>query len=234
MRSTTLILFTCIIFLSPTFSQETNSEPPNESEFNIWSDASVTIPLVKGEDKNGKSFDKVNIYFNTTLRLGRDNLRPIDERVGVGMNFRVNKYVTLNPDVFYQAQQPTAFSKGIQTRFRFAVKLNNSWKNFSISDRNQIEYRLRNSQKDDVRYKNKIRLDIPIRKENKEILKVFASDEPYYNITTKKITRNELFIGVSKKFNKNFTGELYYLLMNDRSFPKTVNGVGVNFKFRVD
>lgn len=233
MKKTTLI-FVFLLFLSiNNFSQE-NTEPPNESEFNIWSDASVTIPLVKGEDKNGKSFDKVNIYFNTTLRLGRDTLRPIDERVGVGMNFRVNKYVTLNPDIFYQAQQPTAFSKGTQTRFRFAVKLKNSWKNFSISDRNQIEYRLRNSQKDDVRYKNKIRLDVPIKKDNKEVLKVFASDEPYYNITTKKFTRNELFIGVSKKFNKNFTSELYYLLMNDLSFPKTVNGVGVNFKFRVD
>jgi hypothetical protein len=227
-----LILFLPIYFVF--FTSVYSQEPPNEKEFNIWSDASVTIPIVKGEDKSGKSFDKINIFFNTTLRLGRDSMRPIDERVGVGMNFRVNKYITLTPDIFYQAQQPTAFSKGTQTRFRFAVSAQNKWSKFSISDRNQIEYRLRNNQKDDVRYKNLIRLNVPINKDNKEVVTFFTSNEPYYNITTKKFTRNELFIGFSKTFNKNFKGELYYLLMNDRSFPKTVNGVGVNFKFRVD
>ena len=227
------LFVTAIILLAPAgiFGQV---DPPNDTEFNIWNDVSLTIPLVKESDGDGKEVDKVTLFFFTTLRLGRDNLRPVDERGGVGFNFRINEYVSLSPDVFYRGSQPFAGNSSTATRLRFAVNLQKKWSSVSIVDRNQIEYRFRNNKKDDVRYKNRLRINIPVKKEGRVVLTPFVSTEPYYNITTKKFTRNELMVGTAKKFNNNFGTDFYYVLVNDRSFPKTVHGIGIALKFKID
>lgn len=225
-----LILLICCLFAKYDLAQDTE----NETEFNIWNDTSLTFPLIKERDKDGKEFDRLNMTVFGTLRFGRDNLRPIDERIGVGINYRINKYVSLAPDVFYRGSQPVPGNNSFETRFRMAVVLQKSWSKFSLNNRQQIEYRLRNSKKDDVRYKPRLRLNVPIKKEKKELITPFASVEPYYNITTNKWTRNEIFLGFGKKFNKNFSTDIYYLNVKDASLPKQVHGLGVGLKFRVD
>ncbi len=228
----TLLIASICLLISPIalLSQTT----PNQTEFNIWNDISLTIPLVKEDDKNGKSVDKISANVYTTLRFGRDNLRFVDERIGVGIKYRINKYISLAPDVFYRGTQPFAGNKSYETRVRFAVNVQNKWSKFSLVDRNQIEYRFRNSKKNDVRYKNRLRLNVPIKREKKEVVTFFTSDEPYYNLTTNKVTRNELLIGLAKKFNKNFSSDFYYVWAQDRGFPKIVHGVGISLKFRID
>lgn len=223
-----IFIFVCSAPLS--FSQDT----ANETEFNIWNETSITFPLIKETDKSGKQFDRMNLTILGTLRLGRDSLRPIDERIGVGINYRLNKYVSLAPDIFYRNSQPVPRSNNIETRFRMAVILQKSWAKFSLNNRQQIEYRLRNSRKDEVRYKPRLRLNVPIIKEKQEIITPFALVEPYYNITTKKWTRNEIFLGFGKKINNNFSIDIYYLNVKDASLPKQVHGLGIGLKFRVD
>ena len=75
-------------------------------------------------------------------------------------------------------------------------------------------------------------LNVPITKEKKEIITPFASVEPYYNITTHKWTRNEIFLGFGKKFNNNFSTEIYYLNVKDASLPKQVHGLGIGLKIQ--
>ncbi|NNE98415.1 MAG: DUF2490 domain-containing protein [Pyrinomonadaceae bacterium] len=230
-----IILLTLSTFFALAIGESTAAqETPNDTEFNIWTDLSITMPLVKRETADGKKFDKLSLTLNSTLRLGRDNLRPVDERIGMGLNYRVNKYLSLSPDIFYRGAQPFKGGKGYETRVRFAATVQNKWSNFSIDDRNQVEYRFRNSKKNDVRYKNRLRLKVPVRKNGKEIFTPFASTEPYYNITTKKFTRNELLVGASKSINKNFGTDIYYVLVNDRDFPKTVHGAGISLKIKID
>ena len=43
-----------------------------------------------------------------TLRIGRDISHTIDERVGAGFTFRVNKYVSLSPNYVHIGMQPFA------------------------------------------------------------------------------------------------------------------------------
>jgi len=218
-------------FLSTTtFSQTT----PIRSDFQIWNDTSITIPLKKSTDGNGKAFDRLTFSVNGTLRFGRDASRPVDERIGVSFNYRLNKYVSLSPETLYRGYQPFKGSKSFESQLRFSVILNKNWKRFSLNDRNQIEYRLRNSAKNSVRYKNRLRLNVPINRNGKEIFTPFVSDEPYYDFQAKTWTRNELFAGFGKKFNKSFSADFFYLFVKDKGFPKTVNGIGVSFKFRID
>lgn len=230
---TNLTLFSLVLILTISI-RVVAQDTPNESEFNVWNDTSLTIPLIKREDSSGKKIERLSLSINATLRLGRDNLRPVDERIGLGLSYRVNKYLSLSPDFFYRGSQPFKGNKAYATRIRFAATVQNSWSKFSIDDRNQFEYRFRNSKKNDIRYKNRIRLKIPVKRGGRELLTPFASTEPYYNITTKKFTRNELMIGASKNFTNNFGAELYYVLANDRDFPKTVHGLGIGLKFKID
>lgn len=223
------LFFTVSLFSTAGFSQVV----PIRSDFQIWTDASVAIPVKYSTASNRKEFERMTIILNGTLRFGRDASRPVDERVGIAFNYRLNKYVSLAPDALYRGFQPFQGNKGYESRFRFAVVLENKWKYFSLNDRNQIEYRLRNSRRDSVRYKNRLRFNVPVTKNKKEIFTPFVSDEPYYDFQVRDFTRNEFFAGIGKKFSKNFSADFYYLFVKDQSLPKTINGIGIGLKFKV-
>lgn len=228
-----LILPICIfilIFSTSLFSQSI----PIRSDFQIWNDTSVSIPLKESTDKNGKKFERMAVSINGVVRIGRNASRPVDERIGLGFNYRLNKYVSFAPDFFYHITQPAKNRNNYETRFRFAVVLENKWKRFSLNDRNQIEYRLRNSICDSVRYKNRFRFNVPVTKGKKDFFTPFVSTEPHHDFQAKIWTRNEFFAGINKKFNKYFAADVFYLFIKDRSSPKIINGIGVGLKFKVD
>jgi hypothetical protein len=220
-------IFLCSVSV---FSQTVTTD----RDIQIWNDTSVSIPLIKTKDKDGKGFEKLSFSINGLLRFGRNVSRPVDERIGVGFNYRINRYISLVPDIVYRGTQPFKGRSDYETRFRFAVVLENKWKNFSIADRNQIEYRLRNSRQDSVRYRNRFRFNYPLIKAKKEFFTPFVSDEVFYDFQVKAWTRNEFFVGIGKKFNNNFSTDIYYLFAKDISLPRTVNGIGVSLKLKVD
>lgn len=224
-----------IIAITFAFSTDIFSQTvPIERDTNIWSEASVTFPLIKSKDKKGKELDRLTFSINGTLRFGRNVSRPVDERIGFGFTYRLNKNISFTPDYFYRGYQPFRGRNDFESRVRFAVTLENKWKRFSIIDRNQIEYRNRNSRPNSVRYTNRLRFNYPILKNSKEVITPFVSTEPFYDFQINKWSRNQFFAGFAKKFNKNFAADFFYLLVNDRSNPKTINGFGVNLKFRIE
>lgn len=218
-----------LFFSASVFSQS----PPINDDFQIWNDTSVVFPLLKSKDKKGKEFDRLTFSINGTLRLGRNASRLVDKRIGFGLSYRLNKYLTFAPDYLYRSGLSVRNINQYEHRVRFAVTPENKWKRFSLADRNQIEYRIRNSRDDTVFYRNRLRFDYPIKKNAKEIFDPFVSDEIFYDFSEKKLTRDQLFAGINKKFNKNFAAEFYYLFLRDRSSPKTINGIGINFKFKL-
>ena len=226
-----LILIIAIFLCSASALSQT---VPQNSDIQFWNDTSITFPLIKSKDEKGKEFERLSFSINGTLRFGRNASGFTDERIGIGINYRINKYISLAPDILYRARQPFKRRKDYETRFRFAVVLENKWKKFSIADRNQIEYRLRNSRQDSVRYKNRFRFNYPLIKDKKELFTPFVSDEVYYDFLAKAWTRSDLFVGISKKFNNNFSTDIYYILVKDKSLPHTINGIGVSLKFKVN
>lgn len=207
---------------------------PIERDFNFWNEFSITVPLKKEKDKEGKTFDRWTFALNGSLRLGRNVSRPVDERIGFSFSYRVNKFVSLSPGYLHRGYQPYKGRNDLESRYSFAVNVGNKWKKFSLNNRSQLEYRARNSRQDSAFFKNQLRFNYPLIKNKKEILTLFISTEPYYEFREKKIVRNELFAGFNKTFNKHFNADFFYLLGNDRSNPKTVNGIGVNLKFRIE
>jgi hypothetical protein len=200
-------------------------------DFQFWYDTTVAFPIIKRKDKS----DKVTFFISGTFRAGKNVSRAIDERIGFGFDLVANKYVTFTPSYLYRAGQPVAGGKEFEHRLRFDTTLNRKFTNFSIKDRNRIEYRIRHSRADSVRYRNKFTFTVPVKKDKKEIFAPFIATEPFYDFHEKKWTRNELSVGIGKKFSHAVSAEFYYLWQrNIGATLKNVNAIGVNLKFRVD
>ncbi|HEX9959544.1 MAG TPA: DUF2490 domain-containing protein, partial [Pyrinomonadaceae bacterium] len=131
--------------------------------------------------------------------------------------------------------QPYRNRKEFESRFKFAAMLENKWTRVSVRDRNLIEYRARNSRADSVRYRNKLQFNFPIHKDKKEIFAPFVADEIFYDFHDKAWTRNELTLGISRKFTPDFSADFFYLYQRNRGdVLKNVNAFGINLKFKFD
>ena len=226
------LLFTIFYSISSVLPQ---TPATNDTDYQFWNETQLTFPLVKTEDDSGKTTDKLSFFLNGNLRVGENIRRFVDERIGFGFDYKHNKYVSFTPSYIYVAQRPEAGVKQYESRLRFAVNLENGWRKFSVSDRNLVEYRLRNNSSDSVRYRNRLRFLYPIKKDKKELFVPFAANEIYYDFQAKTFSRNEFSVGLSRKLNRNATADFFYLLRTNRSgSPKQLNVFGVNLKIRID
>lgn len=226
------LLFFSFFLLAANFSGFAQTVP--EEDVNIRTDVGLVFPIIKSTDKEGKEFDRLTFTLTGTFRFYDNASRFADKRIGASFTYRLNKNVSFIPEYFYRANQPVRGTKEYESRVRFAAVFENKWKNVSISDRNMIEYRMRNARENSFRYRNRLRFNYEIQKKGKEIITPFVSTEPFYDFSIKKFSQNEFFAGFSKKFNQNVSADFYYILVNSRSNPKTINGFGVNFKFRIE
>ena len=186
-----------------------------------WNDIQITVPVTKQVD--------VTIY--STFRIGRDISHLVDRRVGAGFSFKAGKYLTLTPSFLNIVMRPFERIKVNENRLTFAATARIPWGKFTFSDRNQFERRLRliNS----TRYRNRLQVEHPI-KIGKTALQLFASDEVFYDWSVNEWVRNRFAVGVSRKFNNTFTGDVYYMRQNDgRSRPGNLNIIGVTYRIRL-
>lgn len=232
MKKLYLLIFTIFCCLSPVFSQTSETD---SSDYQFWHETQLSFPLIETKDDSGETTDKLSLFINGNLRAGRNVSRLVDERIGFGFNYKYNKYVSFTPSYLYIAQQPARDRKQYESRLRFAVNLEKSWKRFSIDDRNLVEYRFRNNSADSVRYRNRLRFVYPVIKGKKKLFVPFAANEIFYDFREKTFSRNEFSVGFSRKLSPNVTTDFFYLLQTNKSgSPKRLNVFGINLKIRVD
>lgn len=224
-----LILAAFFCFSAVNFFSQT---PAPESDFQIWNDTQIAIPLVKSKDKKS---DRVSLILYTTFRTGENSSRFIDERFGAGVEFRFNKYVTFTPNVIYRAAQPVPRGREYETRLRFDLGLEREFTRFKIKNRSRVEQRFRNSRADSTRFRNKFTFTVPVKRGKDTLFEPFVATEPFYEFQSKHWTRNEFSVGISKKFNSTLTAEFFYLLQNNRGNTlRYINVAGINLKFKID
>lgn len=212
------------------FSQSTVPE----TDFQVWNETSFSLPVIKAKDDKGKEFDRLSLLLITSLRFGQNRLALTDERIGGGFDLVLNKHFNFSPTYLYIGAQPGRGRKEFEHRLRFDVTYGHKFKNFSIKDRNRVEYRVRHSRANSVRYRNKFTLSVPVKRDGKEIFSPFVSTEPYYDFTAGQWSRNDFSPGISKKVNDNMSTEFFYLWRRNRSgLPRDVHAVGINLKFKL-
>jgi hypothetical protein len=232
MKRKYFFIIVCIfLFSQSVFTQTT----PPEDDVQFWNETSLTFPLIKRTDSNGKESTKLEGFIAGNLRVGQNIKHFTDERIGGGINYKINKYFTASTSYLYAAEQPYKGAKnGYEHRLRFDFTGEKKWKTFSLKDRNRVEYRIRNSRSNSTRYRNKLQLKIPVKSDGKELFAPFVADEVYYDFSKDEWSRNEFSVGISKKINNNFTTEVFYMLQNNTgSVLKRKDIIGLNLKFSI-
>lgn len=219
-----LLLFASASLFSQTLPPEENSQ--------IWNEIQVTIPLVKSKDKK---VERVSLFLFGTLRQNSNLEYFIDRRIGFGFDFRINDRLRISPSYFYRYGQPFRGRREFENRLRLDVNWEKNFEHFTIKNRSRIEHRLNNSRSDITRYRNRVQFIFPIKKDNKKFFDLFVGTEPFYEIQSKRWTRNEFSVGIIKKLTPHFSTEFFYTLQNNQgNFLKYVNIFGANLKVKID
>lgn len=198
------------------------SAPVVKEDTQQWNDVQVAVPLNK----------EIDFIVNGTWRFGRNVTHLVDRRVGIAFSFKVGKYLTLTPSYQNIVVRPAANRKSDENRLSFAATLHFPLGKFVLSDRNTFERRVR-TPLDSTRYRNRLQLEHPL-KFGKTALQLFVSDEVFYDWSLDHWVRNRFSIGLSRRFNKHFTGDFYYMRQNDgRSRPGDFNVMGASYRIRL-
>ena len=216
------VIGVCLVLLAGALTASAQSIL-DQTDNQQWTDVQLSVPVTTRFDFN----------LLGTLRLGRDFSHTIDERVGAGFTFKVNKYVSMSPNYLHIGMQPFAGRRIWENRLTFPVTLRFNLGDFRFSDRNQFERRLRNSGAKATRYRNRFHVEHPIGPDEL-VLSLFVADEVFYDWSLNAWVRNRFSVGGSKVFNKHFTQEIYYLRQNDGvSLPGDLNVIGATLRLRL-
>lgn len=217
-----LALLACLLTVWLNSASAQSLRPTPEGDTQMWHDAQAAVALSKDVDFN---------LFGT-VRFGRDITHLVDRRAGIGFTFRVGKYLTLAPWYLNISTRPSEGRKGNENRLHFAATVRFPVGEFTLSDRNLVERRLRfplNS----TRYRNRFQVEHGV-KIGEIQLGLFASDEVFYDWSVDDWVRNRFSAGISRRFNKHFTTDLYYMRQNDgRSRPGDLHVIGLAYRLRL-
>lgn len=234
MKNYTISLVAILVLFSVTADSQT---VPNEHDTQFWNETTVSFPLYKSKDKSGKETEKLNGFVSGNLRVGQNIRHFVDERIGFGIEYKFNRFVSFSPSYLYRAGQPTKNKKEFEHRLRFDITIEKKWKHFSLKDRNRIEHRIRNSKDDTTRYRNKIQLKVPVKHgDGKELFAPFAANEFFYDFRQEAWFRNEFSVGISRKINKFATSEIFYMRQANKNVTSLNNLdiIGLSLKFKID
>lgn len=208
--------------------------PPAARDFQLWNETTLSIPLAKKKGTDGKETDKISLLVLGTLRLGQNRLYPVDSRIGMGFDFRLKKGFSFTPTYIYRTSEEIRGREESEHRIRFDLTYEHRSTRFSLRDRSRLEFRFRNSRSEAARYRNRLSISIPVKRNDKEIIAPFGSVEGFYVFSNGTYERTEFTAGISQKLNSVATAEYFYVLrLNHTGTVRTINGVGVNMKFRL-
>lgn len=206
-----------------------------DTDFQVWNETTFIIPFIREKKDGEKPVTKVSLLVFGTLRLGQNRLFPVEKRVGAGLDIRLNKYFKFTPTYVYRASEARRGRREFEHRLRYDFTMEKKWNSFSLKDRHRIEHRIRNSRSNSVRYRNKLTLKIPIKRDGKELFAPFGSEEIFYDLTDSRFTGNRNSAGISRKLSPTVSADFYYVFSYSRfSLPKYVHGVGVDLKITID
>jgi len=201
---------------------QTPSKVP-KADTESWNDVQFTIPLST----------KVDFLIQGTVRIGSNLTTPVDERWGFGFNYRIQKYITVNELYFHREATPPNGKHEDEDRLSFGATLNIPIGGFTLVNRNWLERRWRHPQVDAWRYRNRVRLEHPLKLHTQQFT-FFVADEVFYDWSLRDWVRNRFSVGANHAFNKHFTLEVYGMRQNDgRTRPGDINIIGTAMRFRL-
>jgi uncharacterized protein DUF2490 len=214
-------------FSLPHIQAQTPLPPREDRQF--WAETQIIKPLKDDKD----------LIIIGVLRFGREVRRPVDERIGGGIAFKMNRYMTLTPTYLYVDQQPY---QGIRiNEHRLILNLTGKIRlgKLTLTDRNLLERRVRHNSRDFTMYRNRLQIDYPARL-GKFQFKPFLADEVFYSTQAgigvrQGWFRNRISAGIIRQISKRLNAEFFYLYQHDGlSRPGNVHAIGTLFRIYLD
>ena len=216
-----LLIVLCCIASSAAHSQ--TAIVTDDDDVQSWNDISFTVAVNK----------KVDIYVPVTFRFGKNISRLNEGRIGAGIVLKPNKAFAFTPFYTFIRSRNSAgkFRTESRVSLRFVYKF--PVKNFGLSHRSQFEYRFR-STGNLWRYRPSITIEKELPKKFVSGLKVFATEEPFYESASGRFSRNRLSFGLNKVLTKKLSVDIYYLRQGDSfSHPGTIDVIGTSWKVKL-
>lgn len=217
-------LFIGLLFVATAAMLEAQATTPTDNDdLQSWNDLQLTVALNK----------KVDFSTALTLRFGKDISRLNDRRIAVGFIFKPTKYLSFQPFYWSIAARNSAGQFRNEHRLNLRAVIKFPVKVLGISHRSWFEYRIR-SVGNTWRYRPSITIEKELPKKFVEGLKVFATEEPFYDSASGRFSRNRFSVGFNKTLNKKLSFDIYFLRQGDNfSRPGTVDIIGTALKIKM-
>lgn len=226
MKHASLLLFFIFLLSGYGFAQDSD-------DIVNWNEVTLILPLVQ-KNQNGKKIDKLTLNLGGVLRIGRNLKRLIDKRVSLGLSYQFNQNLTVGTTYLYRWARPTESPRQFEHRLYFFVTAEKRWKTFSLRNRFMTMYQIRHSRPDSVVQRNRLQFTVPIRKDDKVLFSPFIADEVYYDYQTKKLFRNDLFIGITKQMSKHLSADFFFLKQNiSVGAIRETAGFGLSLRYKI-
>ncbi|MCX7640793.1 MAG: DUF2490 domain-containing protein [Pyrinomonadaceae bacterium] len=220
------LIFLLFFLFSGTFSQDTD-------DVVNWNELTLVFPVVKKKEVN-KEVDNLSLNLSFVLRRGRNLARPIDKRVGVGLNYRVNRNFTLGWSYLYREARPTEGTAFFEHRLNFFIQTEKRWRNFGLRGRLFTNYQIIRSRPNLVVQRARLQPFFPVRHKGKEVFSFFVADEVFYSYQSRKLYRNDFFAGVTKNVTRKLDIDVFLIRQNITGAAiKETLGFGVNLRYRI-
>lgn len=215
------ILATVMILSIGSYSQ--TAPTTDNDDLQLWNDVSITVAVAK----------KIDIYIPLTFRWTKNLDRFNEGHIGAGIVYKSTKSFSISP--FYKLiryrNAAGEFKTENRYNLRFIYKL--PTKGFGLSHRSQFEYRVRTGA-NTWRYRPSITIEKELPEKFVKGLKIFATEEPFYDSASGRFSRNRFSVGFNKTITKKISFDIYYLRQGDNhSSPGTVNVIGTGLKIKL-
>lgn len=192
----------------------------DDSDFQSWNDLQVTTKLTS----------KLDLLTTGTVQF-HSNLSKLDNtRFAIGVIAKPTKRFSITPFVTFISDRDS------HNNFRYEYRLNLrgvykfSFEHVGISHRSQFEYRFRPGS-NTWRYRPSITVERSLPKSFVPGLKLFVTEEPFYDSGSGYFSRNRLSAGINKSVNRKLSLDVYFLHQGDNfSHPSSINVIGTSFK----
>ena len=201
----------------------TSAMGQDNADTQSWNDVQVTVKLNK----------KVDLFSVATLQFQKNLTQVKDGRFAIGLTLKPSDSLSITP--FTTLLRFRRSSGEFRTEYRFSLRAVYRFptKRFGLSHRSQIEYRFRPGA-NSWRYRPSLTVEKAIPKSFASGLKIFATEEPFYDSASGRFSRNRFSVGVNKVLSEKLSLDIYYLRQGDNfSNPGTVHVIGTAWKIKL-
>jgi hypothetical protein len=196
--------------------------PPliEQDDVQSWNDVQLTVPLSK----------KVDFVTQFTMRFGKNISRLNDGRFQFGFAYKPNKTWTIQPFYWFINSRDSRGRFRHEDRFNLRIGYKFPIKSFGLSHRSWFEYRKRNTG-NSWRYRPSLTFEKELPKKFKA--KFYVTEEPFYDSTLDKFSRNRFTVGINRTLTKKLSVDLFYMRQNDgNSRPGDLQVIGTAWKIK--